>query len=144
MKKLVILLTLSLLVMGCSVLTNTHKFVQENEQMVHVITNIAVGRFLTEHPTWASPTYNITSAALVAVDTREIVSVGDLEKYVISQIDTDALSYEELDIIYGLVSAVRLDIEAYLADRGVSRPADQVMEAAKVLTWINESAKRRI
>jgi hypothetical protein len=126
---------------GCATFARTFN---NNEFAFEAGTRVAVGRILTNNPTWVQPTFDITKDALTAIKGNEVVTLGELEGYVVNKIPFSKLTPEERDLVMLLVSAIKEEITAQLADKGVSDPDGVLLVAAKVLSWVNQTAAVRL
>lgn len=139
MKKMI-----AILIAICLTLTGCAFFTPGNELAKEAVVRVAAGRVLTEHPSWVPKTYEITGQAINLIEKESEISLAQLETFVIEQIPWDGLTFEERDLLRVLVSAVRQDIESYLATRGIRDPSEAAVQVVQILTWINQSAQVRI
>lgn len=126
---------------GCSPMA---KRVASDDLTAQLVVRAATGRVLDKHPEWVKETYRITGEVLHLVQQDQPVSLADLEQAVVKRVNWKQLNLEEQDLLRALITAVRLDLERYLADRGVSDPGQSVIAVMKVIDWINQAALTRM
>lgn len=137
---LIAVMTLPLLP-GCSTLTGK---IANDDLATQFVVRATAGRVLDKHPNWIKETYRITSEVLHLGQQDQLVSLADLEQAVVERVHWKRLNLEEQDLLRALIASVRLDLERYQADRGVSDPGQSVVLVLKVLDWINQSAMLRL
>lgn len=139
MKKMI-----AMLIAICLTLTGCAFFTPGNELAKEAVVRVAAGRILTEHPSWVPKTYEITGQAIALIEKNPEVTLAGLESFVVEQIPWDGLTFEEQDLLRVLISAVRQDIESYLATRGVKDPSEVAVHVVQIMQWINQSAQIRL
>jgi|GEM_PF-2515275 len=120
------------------------KVVEEKPVLAELTVRVAAARVLEEHPTWAGPARDICADVIRALDESEQVDLGLLEKAVIERVPMERLTPEEQQLVAVLVSAVREEIEAELARKGVEVPEEARVRVAAVVGWIYQVADARL
>lgn len=127
----------TLMLSGCS----TIKVVDKQPVLSELAVRVAVGRVLSEHPSWATPTQTITANAIRVVNESDDVALPELQQYVQAQIPWGSLNPEETALIQALIPAIVKEIESSLPAPTTSTPPEIRVRVATVLGWINQTAE---
>jgi hypothetical protein len=112
-----------------------------------VLTELAIrtaaGRVLDQHPAWVEPARRISAEAIRALQQGDLVTLGNLQPYILELIPWQALTPEEEELLRVLITAIAAETTDSLARQGVKSPQEAVVQVATVLGWINQSAEIR-
>jgi hypothetical protein len=138
---LLLLMSSTVSMQGCAITT---ALIDDHTLIAELAVRAATGRVLEEHPDWTEQTYHITGDAIQLLSDDDTTSLAGLQQFVVEKIPWDKMTPEEQALLTTLITAVRLQVEQSLADRGVIAPGETTIRAAMVLTWINQTAKLRM
>jgi hypothetical protein len=112
-----------------------------------VLTELAIrtaaGRVLDQHPAWVEPARRISAEAIRALQQGDLVTLGNLQPYILEMIPWQALTPEEEELLRVLITAIAAETADSLARQGIEHPQEAVVQVATVLGWINQSAEIR-
>lgn len=137
---LIALIIIAAALPGCAAF---NRLVNENEFTMQLATEAATARVLHEHPFWKWQVISITDDALLLIDAKKLVELGDVENYIKGKIHWTAMMPEEQALVSALISQVSKNIEDTLRSKNVTNPWAKLVEVRKVLGWINAVAKRQ-
>ena len=126
---------------GCA---GINKAIDEHELAASLAVRAATSRVLSEHPHWANKTYRLTAQAINVIESDGVSDLDGLKVYIVGQINWSKLSPEEQVLLDVVINAAVDRLKESLEKRGVVSPGESMVHAAKVLTWINQTAHMRM
>lgn len=140
MKKLILAILILVVTAGCATF---NKVVQNNELVSRLAIESATGRVIIMHPSWKDKVVKVTDMAIEAVDAREVTTIDTVASYVQRRIAWDKMLPEEQALLGILIEEVQTELRSMIKVQSMSGSDAELIAVKKVLTWINEAAKRQ-
>jgi uncharacterized protein YceK len=138
MKKIILILILTIFISGCS----TIEFFKRSPATAEFAVKAVTSRILTEKPEWKYKIVYVTDISIEALDDGLVTNFKNLQSFIAEDIEWEKLTVEEKDFIFFLVERINTRLYAYYEENNIDNWEEEKVVIKTLLKWINDVAKR--